>query len=220
MQVKLKVMSGKNTGKEIPVTKKRFLIGRAEQCNLRPKSDAISRNHCAILVKEQGVLIRDLNSRNGTYINGEKISEDVELGTGDHLQLGKLEFEIVIKESKKKKKKKPAKAKTADAKPEKATDDSNSFDFDISEWLEDGDGGAKSKQADPETRQFKLDETDRIALEQAKVDAESGEEEEGRKRRFARPQKEPGKLPPREEDQASSSRDAAADMLKKFFNNR
>ena len=62
-------------------------------------------------------------------------------------------------------------------------------------------------------------ETDRIALEKAKEESESTDEE-GRKKRFARPQKEPGKLPPREEDQASSSRDAAADMLKKFFNNR
>ena len=219
MQVKLKVISGKNTGKEIPVTKKRFLIGRAEQCNLRPKSDAISRNHCAILVKEQGVLIRDLNSRNGTYINGEKISKDIELGSGDHLQLGKLEFEIVIKKSKKKENKKKKAPKTQQPKAEKIGDDSNSFDFDISEWLDDGEGSDKSKQADPETRQFKLDETDRIALEKAKEESESTDEE-GRKKRFARPQKEPGKLPPREEDQASSSRDAAADMLKKFFNNR
>jgi len=220
MQVKLKVVTGKNVGKEIPVTKKRFLIGRAEQCNLRPKSDAISRNHCAILVKDKGVLIRDLNSRNGTYINGEQISEDTELDSGDHLQLGKLEFEIVIKQSKKKKEKEkestPKKSKTEKA--EKAGDDSNSFDFDISEWLDDGGNAAKSQQADPETRQFKLDETDRIALEKAREEAAA--DEEGRTRRFARPQKEPGKLPDRPVENASSSRDAAADMLKKFFNNR
>ena len=216
MQLKLKVIAGKSAGTEIPITKKRFLIGRAEQCNLRPKSDAISRNHCVILVKDQTVLIRDLNSRNGTVVNGEKISGDKELESGDHLQLGKLEFEIAITKSKAAKKK-PAPAETGEVETsESASDDSNSTDFDISEWLE-SDAAAKAQQADPETRQFKLDETDRIALEQA---SEFEEAEEARPKRFARPQKGPNKLPPREAEVSSSSRDAAADMLKKFFNNR
>ena len=211
MQLKLKVIAGKSAGTEVPITKKRFLIGRAEQCNLRPKSDAISRNHCVILVKDQSVLIRDLNSRNGTLVNGEKIAGDRELESGDHLQLGKLEFEIAITKSKS-----AAKTRRAVKAAEKPVGDSNSADFDISEWLE-SDGAAKSQQADPETRQFKLDETDRIALEKAQ---QSENEEEARPKRFARPQKEPSKLPPREAETSSSSREAAADMLKKFFNNR
>ncbi|MBI2477325.1 MAG: FHA domain-containing protein [Planctomycetia bacterium] len=69
MQVKLKVLAGKNSGKELPVPVKRFLIGRGDDCHMRPKSEAISRNHCAILINddEDEVIIRDLNSRNGTY---------------------------------------------------------------------------------------------------------------------------------------------------------
>ena len=73
MQVKLKVLVGKNEGKEIAVPVKRFLIGRADDCHMRPKSDAISRNHCVILTKEDRVVLRDLNSRNGTFVNGERI---------------------------------------------------------------------------------------------------------------------------------------------------
>ena len=102
MQVKLKVLVGKNDGKEIPVGMRRFMIGRGDDCHMRPKSEAISRNHCAILVNEEEdqVVLRDLNSRNGTYLNGERITSDMSLDSGDHLQLGRLEFEVVIKDRK------------------------------------------------------------------------------------------------------------------------
>jgi pSer/pThr/pTyr-binding forkhead associated (FHA) protein len=284
MRVKLKVLVGSGAGKEIPVPVSRFLIGRADDCHMRPKSDAISRNHCAILVKEDCVVIRDLNSRNGTFVNGERIQGDCELKAGDKIGIGKLEFEAVIKESKKSpgdqkpeekgeakaerkseakpEKKQEAKSeKKGEAKPEKkreakpekklvkpekkleavadedvedddliakksetsagkAKGDSASIDFDVSEWLEEADAVAKARRnAEPETRQYQLDETDRIALEQAA--AGSGDTSEGKKA-GGRPDKKqaPGKLPPMPGTQAATSRDAAADMLKKFFNNR
>src|SRR6188508_3388059 len=100
-QVSLKVLVGGNVGKEIPVPVPRFLIGRSDECHLRPKSDAISRNHCTILVHDDEVSIRDLNSRNGTYINDERISGDRTLTSGDKLKIGKLEFEVLIKQTKK-----------------------------------------------------------------------------------------------------------------------
>jgi len=43
MDLKLKVLEGKNAGQEVPVTGKKFFIGRAEDCHLRPGSDLISR---------------------------------------------------------------------------------------------------------------------------------------------------------------------------------
>lgn len=280
MRVKLKVLVGSSVGKEIPVPVSRFLIGRGDDCHMRPKSDAISRNHCAILVKEDCVVIRDLNSRNGTYVNGERIQGDCELKAGDKIGIGKLEFEAVIKESKKSpeeqkpegkaEKKSEAKhdkereaksekkgdaklEKKREAKPEKKEEslgkkpeakaeedvededviakksetstgksraDSGSIDFDVSEWLDEADAVAKARRnAEPETRQYQLDETDRIALEQA--EAESGDTSDGKKA-GARPDKKqaPGKLPTKPGSQAATSRDAAADMLKKFFNNR
>ena len=102
MQVKLKVLAGKNAGKELKIPVKRFLIGRGDDCHMRPKSEAISRNHCAILINEEEdkVVIRDLNSRNGTYVNGERLAADQPLQTGDHLRIGRLEFEVMIKDRK------------------------------------------------------------------------------------------------------------------------
>ena len=210
MQVKLKVLSGKNSGKEISVPVKRFLIGRADDCHLRPKSDAISRNHCAILVGDEEVVIRDLNSRNGTLLNGKPVKGDQVLATGDVLKIGKIEFELLITLDKKVPKPEPVKAKA----------DDGSMEFDVSEWLDEADAAARSsKAADPETRQYKLDETDRIALEGGAGSAESGSPEKAERKR---PEKRaPGKLPSSPgKESITTSQDAAADMLKKFFNSR
>lgn len=221
MRVKLKVLLGKNDGKEIPIAVKRFLIGRGDDCHMRPKSEAISRNHCAILINEEEdqVVLRDLNSRNGTFLNGERITTDMSLEAGDHLQLGRLEFEVIIKD------RKPVPepvAAVADS-----TDASGSLDFDVTEWLEEADTSEKKqKTSDPETRQFKLDETDRIALEEAKqtldsvdgVELPTGKDDS---KAYKLPKKQaPGKLPTSAKPVAATSQDAAADMLKKFFNNR
>ena len=69
MQVKLKVLSGSHEGKEIGLTTEKFLIGRSESCQLRPKSESVSRKHCIIVIRDNRVLIQDLNSRNGTFVN-------------------------------------------------------------------------------------------------------------------------------------------------------
>jgi len=210
MEVKLKVLTGKNAGKEIAVPVKRFLIGRADDCHLRPKSDAISRNHCAILVSEDEVVIRDLNSRNGTLLNGEAVKGDRVLATGDVLKVGKIELELAIKSNKIVPQPEPVKAKV----------DDGSMEFDVSEWLNEADAAARSaKASDPETRQYKLDETDRIALEKSAQDAAQGAPS---KPEFKRPDKKaPGKLPTSATTGSiASSQDAAADMLRKFFNSR
>jgi pSer/pThr/pTyr-binding forkhead associated (FHA) protein len=213
-QVSLKVLVGGNVGKEIPVPVPRFLIGRSDECHLRPKSDAISRNHCTILVHDNEVSIRDLNSRNGTYINDERISGDRVLTGGDKLKIGKLEFEVLIKHTKKIAEPVP----DPDTKDKKIAD-SSSVEFDITEWLEEGNSKDKAKKSDPDTRHFKLDETDRVALENASQAGENGTGDSDVKKP---PGKKggPGKLPERPKQAAANSREAAADMLKKFFNNR
>ena len=100
------------------------------------------------------------------------------------------------------------------------------MEFDVTDWLEEADSAAKaSRQSDPETRQYKLDETDRIALEKAKQEeaeaAQDGEVDEAGKDEKKRPEKKPvGKLPKQPTVTSATSRDAAADMLKKFFNSR
>ena len=95
MVVQLVVAMGGRTGQIIPVSGEKFIIGRAEDCHLRPRSDLISRYHCAILVGDE-VVVRDLGSRNGVQINGKKISAEHTLKNGDKLVVGPLEFYVHI----------------------------------------------------------------------------------------------------------------------------
>ena len=95
MIVQLIVASGSRTGQVIPVTVEKFIIGRAADCHLRPMSELISRYHCAILVGDE-VTARDLGSRNGVRINGEKINTEQKVNNGDKLAVGPLEFFIQI----------------------------------------------------------------------------------------------------------------------------
>jgi predicted component of type VI protein secretion system len=73
-----------------------FVIGRAEECQLRPRSDRVSRRHCSILLKEGSVVVRDFGSRNGTSVNGEPVKDQRELKSGDRLSVGPLEFEVQL----------------------------------------------------------------------------------------------------------------------------
>lgn len=219
MQVKLRVLAGKSEGKDIPVPVKRFLIGRSEECHLRPKSDAISRNHAMIVVNETGVVARDLNSRNGTYVNGERIEQDFPLKNGDLLRVGKLEFEVVIEQSLADQVQVPEPELTSKTVSDNS---SNSVEFDVSEWLAEADAVAKgNRDGEPDTRQYKLNAADLKALSEAQAPADENKEEADKKKTPQRPEKRPpGKLPERPNAGPANSRDAAADMLKRMFNNR
>jgi predicted component of type VI protein secretion system len=220
MQVKLRVLAGKSEGKDIPIPVKRFLIGRSQECHLRPKSDAISRNHTMIVVNETGVVARDLNSRNGTFVNGERIDQDHPLKNGDLLRVGKLEFEVVIEQTVADQVRVPEPELTSKTVSDAS---SNSVEFDVTEWLAEADAAAKgNRDSDPDTRQYKLNAADQQALSNAKQENPSEESSDtDKKKSLQRPEKRPpGKLPERPNSGPANSRDAAADMLKRMFNNR
>jgi pSer/pThr/pTyr-binding forkhead associated (FHA) protein len=98
MQAELRVSSGRQTGSVISLTAGKFLIGREEDCHLRPNSDLVSRHHCVFTTDADGVRLRDLGSTNGTLVNGEKIRGAVQLQDGDRVSVGKLDFEVVLRD--------------------------------------------------------------------------------------------------------------------------
>ncbi|WP_339730044.1 FHA domain-containing protein [uncultured Gimesia sp.] len=99
LQLSLKVIGGRHDGKQIPIKGKKFLIGREEDCHLRPNSDMVSRHHCVFSVDEYSVRLRDFGSTNGTLVNDKRIKGEVQLSHGDKIQIGKLDFEILISHS-------------------------------------------------------------------------------------------------------------------------
>lgn len=96
LNVELRVVEGKQQGKTIPLTVRQFLIGREQDCHLRPNTDLVSRHHCVFTVDDYTVRLRDLGSTNGTYVNGERIQGQVVLKPGDEVSVGKLKFKVVV----------------------------------------------------------------------------------------------------------------------------
>jgi pSer/pThr/pTyr-binding forkhead associated (FHA) protein len=83
---------------ELSVAQPEFVIGRAHDCHLQLPSDFVSRHHCELIVDEceQALRLRDLGSRNGTFVNDEIVAEERELKDGDKLTVGCIPFAIHI----------------------------------------------------------------------------------------------------------------------------
>ncbi|QEL19549.1 FHA domain-containing protein [Limnoglobus roseus] len=98
MKVSLVVASGVHQGKVIPVAAQQFIIGRDPQCQLRPASQAISKQHCAILIRDKAVYLKDYGSTNGTFVNEVQLEPNAELlvKTGDRVRVGPLDFTMQI----------------------------------------------------------------------------------------------------------------------------
>ena len=82
--------SGPEKGQHIPVNEL-IEIGRALECDISILEPALSRKHAELEPLDGGLVIRDLGSANGTFVNGEKIDERV-LKDKDVLQFSKVKF--------------------------------------------------------------------------------------------------------------------------------
>lgn len=97
MKVQLVVASGAHEGKVIPITGSQFFIGRDAQCHLRPASQAISKRHCGLLVRDGKVYVKDYGSTNGTTVNDQLVKDgELLVEDGTTLKLGPLDFVIRI----------------------------------------------------------------------------------------------------------------------------
>ena len=96
MQFVLQVSGGPHEGKRIPVSSFPFLIGRSDECHLRPKSETISRRHCQIEQQGAAFSIHDLKSREGTFVNSSRLNAKYQLSDGDVLRIGPLTFVVRI----------------------------------------------------------------------------------------------------------------------------
>lgn len=232
MKVVLRVIGGKNDGREIAIAVPRFIVGRGETAHLRPASDLVSREHTSIEIKNDQVVITDLNSRNGTFVNGEKIAAPHVARMGDSVRIGRLQFEMVI-DPVKAGAKNPKITNVVDAAARTATKKKESLEDSITDWLMEGgddddapDTTERAKIAMAETIQFKLDDTTQIAKPVAKEgeprseESTIGDSKEDTVKPGVKGKPKPMKLPPMEKPKHDSSTSAADDVLRKFFNRR
>ncbi len=241
--MKLVVLAGAKTGAAVPIKKDRFVIGRGKDCTLRAGSEAISRNHCELLVTESGVTVRDMGSRNGTYVNDVKIEGVHPLSQGDTLRIGPLEFryeaEGELKHAKAPKVQNVGEAVARTA--AKTAKEPQTMEDDISDWLIAGEVPAGKAPGMGETLMMKTDET-RISRETAEKamaetptkeltpdearapedakaaeDAEASGEDDDKKKK----KKGPGKLPMQpHKPVAKDSREAAMQVLRDMARRR
>lgn len=84
----LVIHEGAAAGSEHPVDGELILGRERGTADLVLDDPGVSRRHARVLSEDDGVLVEDLGSSNGTYVNGRRISGPVELDAGDELQLG------------------------------------------------------------------------------------------------------------------------------------
>lgn len=122
------IQTGKHHGKKLKLPDIETVIGRDETCRIRLASDDVSRRHCMLTPTAEGLTVRDLGSRNGTYVNETLIEAETRLEPGDQLRVGPMTFQVSGK--------KPDRAQVAPfARPGHLSDSAS--DADIAAWLSD-----------------------------------------------------------------------------------
>lgn len=125
----LLVLTGKHKGKRVRLTDPETIIGRDEAAKIRVATHEVSRQHTLLIITPAGLLVRDLSSRNGTFINGVPIAEETILNPGDTLSVGPMTFELEGGEV--------APAPAATTKSTTRKKDPKASDDDIAGWLTD-----------------------------------------------------------------------------------
>jgi len=90
----LVVIYGPDLGKKHNLDQPEMTVGRSSRCDIQIDQESISRNHCRFVVSGDGILVRDLGSTNGTYVNDEQVFEKV-LQDGDLVKIGRTIFKFL-----------------------------------------------------------------------------------------------------------------------------
>ncbi|MFZ5626722.1 MAG: FHA domain-containing protein [Bacillota bacterium] len=91
----LVILSGEDTGMRLALPRQTVYIGRREDCTITINHPTVSRLHARILPTDRGWVLQDLNSANGTLVNGRPVTE-VLLSPGDRIKIGPWEAEFYL----------------------------------------------------------------------------------------------------------------------------
>ncbi len=100
---KFKIVSQEHRGQTFTLSGPKHTVGRTENCDICIPNSAVSSRHCALTRQEDGdYLLTDLDSTNGTVVNGKKVDE-VKLQHSDIVRIGSIEiiYESPVKSEKK-----------------------------------------------------------------------------------------------------------------------
>ena len=91
----LVVTSDKKQVAKVKLTRGAFVIGRSPKCSLTIKEPLASREHAEISEESGRYWIRDRESQNGTFVNGQQITDRRQLKDGDRIEIGAIEIKFL-----------------------------------------------------------------------------------------------------------------------------
>jgi pSer/pThr/pTyr-binding forkhead associated (FHA) protein len=107
---KLVVLSAGLAGRTQELSADKVTIGRVEDNTFQIAEASVSSHHCEVFLRGSDVVVKDLNSTNGSFINGEKMTGEAVLKPGQTLRLGQIELKLEAEGA-------PASAPSASAAP-------------------------------------------------------------------------------------------------------
>ena len=93
----LLAVEGDHAGKAFPVGTTEIIIGRSRACQITVNDDNVSRQHVALRPQDSDVMIEDLGSTHGTFLNDRRLRGILSLHEGDTLLVGAQKFKLVSK---------------------------------------------------------------------------------------------------------------------------
>src|SRR6266568_9084814 len=90
----LVVIYGLELGRKYNLDQANVIIGRSSKSDVQIDQESVSRNHAKIINTGKSIILRDLGSTNGTYVNDQLIDEYV-LRDGDFIKIGRTIFKFL-----------------------------------------------------------------------------------------------------------------------------
>jgi pSer/pThr/pTyr-binding forkhead associated (FHA) protein len=94
MPTRLVITAGTRKGQELRLDRREITIGRAENADLVIRDEFASTHHAKLVLMNGEWLLQDLNSTNGTYINGKRVGTPQTVKSGTPIQIGNTIFEL------------------------------------------------------------------------------------------------------------------------------
>ena len=91
----LRVTAGPESG-TVHAVGSGIVIGRGHDAELRLSDPGVSRLHAAVRLEGRTLVVEDLGSANGTWVNGDRLRDPCRAGAGDSIELGHTRLEIQI----------------------------------------------------------------------------------------------------------------------------
>ena len=91
---RLVILSEGLTGRAHELKVEKTTIGRVDDNTFPIAEASVSSHHCEILLRGSDIILRDLDSTNGTFINGQQLTGEAVLKTGQIIRLGQVEMRL------------------------------------------------------------------------------------------------------------------------------